>query len=310
MGNEIGLLIKNLRSKKNISQETLANRTFISRSALSMIEIGQRQAPEDFLILASNILEFDFLNYIQKSSNFNKIEHFTLSYKLLNAVQSNDINSIEELLEHDTVKTEFTYGEPLGVKTTCTALLLNRRGDYKTVIDICYEFFNINDITIKTFKPKVNMPTYYYSLIINLTFSLKKVGNIDNAFIIERAMVDFLENTYFNAHLPFTSIDYFYHKQYVLSLNNLADSYFICKNYDMALEICNKAIIQSKRLGVLGLLDALLELKTEILYCIFDYLGSKATFLQFKAICEVTDYLDYYSKIEEKFKILYPLLFE
>ncbi len=309
MNNDIGLLIKNLRKKKNISQENLATKTYISRSSLSMIEIGKREAPEDFLILASSVLDFDFISFTQKSSKFKNIEHFNLAYSLLGQISSNNFNK-KDFIENPIIQEEFDYGEALYIKKYCITISLMGEKEYSKALDICLDFLNIERANIKNFKPKINMPSYYYGQIISFGSCLYQSGDKENSHQLLINMVDFLESTYFNKDMPFSSVEFFYYKLYILCLNNLANSYFDFKEYEKALEICNNGIYQSRRLDVLSLLDALLELKTEILYYLSDINGAKASFTHFKAICEITGYDDYFQGIMENFKTLYPSIFE
>lgn len=153
------------------------------------------------------------------------------------------------------------------------------------------------------------MPDQYYSAIQSLVciFSMQKCYSKQKTICF--ILVDFLEQNYFNNIVPVTSIDVFYRKYYVVTLNNLADAYFSSNEYSEALTVCEKAINQCFTLDTNYAIFALLKLKVEILYNLNELTESKKTYNEFSVFCQIAKYHTYFENSTNKFKKIYPELF-
>lgn len=115
--------IKISRRNLYISQNQLANLSNYSRTTISMIEAGKRKPTDEFLIVLSNILNFDFITLAQKVENYQTLEHYLIANELLKYISLHDTYTISTLLDNEIVKKEFTYGEPLIIKEYCSILV-------------------------------------------------------------------------------------------------------------------------------------------------------------------------------------------
>lgn len=309
MENNIGKLIRKLRIDRGLSQEQLANLCYRSRESISKFEKGLRNPSNAVLIELSLILEFDFVTYKMNIDKFKSDEHYIITHELIKCIDLHDNDKIIMLLNSDVVKNEFNYDEPLVIKQYCHILILiNVYGDINGAYNLCVSYLEIDEI--KTFQPKINQYHQYYSIILNLIVCLNKMGEFENQLYLCAVTVNYLENTYFNHIIPHTSVDFFYKKYYIISLNNLADTHFYLNNLDDALKICNKGIQKSNELNILIILPMLLKLKIEIFCKLNNYCDAKSTYIQFNSFCEITNNVKYFEISTINFKKLYPSLFE
>lgn len=304
-------VFKTIRNKNNISQSALAKMTNMSRSAIAMIESGDRMPTDDFLINLSKIYKFDMVALVKNISKYESIEHYLLVNKLLNLINLRDDFEIKLLLENPTIENEFNYGEPLIIKQYCEVLvLLELAKDYNSAYEKCIDYLKINPSDIKNFQPKICMPNQYYSQILNFVYTLNSLEMFEEQLIICEIFVKFLEDTFFYGEVPLTILDSFTKKLYIICLNNLADTYFRFKKYNESLIICNNGISESNKLNVLSVLPMLIKLKIQILYCLEHFSEAKNVFEQFKSICEITNNYNYFESTMKIFKINYTMLFD
>lgn len=63
---EIGMLIKDYRKKKNVSQEKLASHIGLSRTSINNIEHGRQRIMIDTLLMISDILKVPLIDFMPK----------------------------------------------------------------------------------------------------------------------------------------------------------------------------------------------------------------------------------------------------
>lgn len=298
-------LIKKLRKKNKLSQFQISELLNIPCSTYSMIESSHRKPNDEILVSLSNILNFDFITFSRKIKSYNSIEHYLLASELINYITLYDIGNIVNILENNSIIEEFNYGEPKIIKVYCEVLvLMHVKNDIELAYSTCVSFFKIDDLS--TFKPKINMPNQYYSLMLNLGYCLFKKDLFHESLILYNTLINFLENLYFKSELHFVHTPSFHKKYYIICLNNIADLYFTLENFDKALELCKKGIEKSNKLNILSILPSLINLKVEILCKLNNYSDAKLTYFQLKSLCEITDKLDYFNVSTEKLKNSYP----
>ncbi len=307
----IGELIKILRIERKLSQSALAELCNYSRSALSMIENGTRIPSDDLLLILSNTLNFDFLQFYQGIQNYKTLEHYILTNKLSNFINIGAVSDIADLLHNDVIINEFDYGEPLYAKQYCQLLVYAKQDDnIDLALDYCINILQIDINNINSFKPQISMPKYYNSIIIVFGYCLIKKNQLQNSILISKIHVKFLEDTYINNLSSFSSFDPYYKKLYIILLNNLSDTLLVVNEFDAALSVCNKGIQQSCNLNILSILPQLLAIKVEILYNLKDFEESKEVYLEFKYLCRTTNNNDYFSTTMDRLLTKYPNLFE
>lgn len=305
---KIGHLIKRLRESRNISREQLAELTDYSKESIYKIENNLRNPSKNFLAALSKPLQFDFITYLNNINNYKSIEHFLITSELKQAIDTQNHDKIVELINSEIVSTEFTYGEPLIIAQYCKILIkIYVNKNINKAYKLCVSALNLSDI--RTFNPKINMPYQYYSIILSTTVCLHEKKQLESQLYLCETMIKFLENTYFNDIVPIASIEFFYKKYYIISLNNLADTYFHLNELDKASLTVSKGIKESVNLNVLNVLPILLKLKTEIECCCSNFYDAKKTYEQFNSLCEITNKEEYFDISTAAFKLKYSNLF-
>lgn len=308
--NTIGNIISLLRTKNNLSQEQLANLIDVSRTVIAKIETGSRTPTIEQLFLLSNKLNFDLISFTNKIHKYKTLEHYLLAYELTNLINKNYISSISDIIGENPMFFELNYGEPEILKTYCETLVeIQINKNIESAFLSCIKFFNIKDLNISQFTPKVNMPNQYYSMILNFGYCLNVKEDYLNSILLWTSTIKFFENSYFNDDLPFVNVDNFYSKYYIILLNNLADAFFNTNDYVNALNVCNKAIDKSKQLNILNVLPMLAKLKVELHYNLGELAISQETYIDFKSICRLTNNMSYFESSTDTFKSKYQNLF-
>ncbi len=307
----LGSAIKKVRTEKQLTQFQLSKLTNMSRTTITMFESGERQPSTEHLVLLSNKLDFDFVTLTNKISNFKNFDHYLLANNLVKHINHGSIEDIKKVFDSSTIINEFTYGEPLVIKTYCeTLLLIQVHNDIEAAYQKCVEFFKIDMDSISNFHLKIDMPSHYYAMFFTLSHYLYKEQEWDKLISLYKIMLDFLERNYFNNNINFTNIDRFYKKHYIVCLNNLSEIYFLSKDFKKALHFCNKGIEASREMNKLNVLPFLTKVKVEVLYCSGEVDEAKESYTDFKSFCRVTNNLDYFEESTKIFKDKYTGLFE
>lgn len=308
--NSIGDVVRYLRKKEELSQEQLANILYLSKTVISKIESGKREATQEQLILLSNFFKFDLLTFATKIHNFKTLEHYLLSHELTDYIRNNQFDEIYNVTQSNPTFIELNYGTPKILSTYCNTLIqIHIHKNINNALMIATEFFNVKLSDFSKFTPIISESNQYYSLILTLCYCLCEIGNQEKALLVYERTLTFLESTYFNENLPFLNIDNFYRKFYIICLNNIADIYFNSQDYELALEYCNKALLNSNKLNILSILPHLIKLKIEILCSQNEYTLAKETYMDFKSICRLTYQEKYFNASTDTFKSKYLPLF-
>lgn len=308
--NNIVCVLKDIRVSNNISQAALGKMTNTSRSLIAMIESGERIPSDEFIISLSRIYKIDMSELIKNINNYKSLDHYFLTDKLIKAIDKRNDYEIKALLE-DPIVSEFDYGEPLIIKQYCQILIMiGISNDFNLAYQKCTEFLNINTQNIKNFQPKIGMSNKYYSQITNLMYILNTLELHDKQLILCDLFVSFLEDTFFYTEIPLINIDFFFKKLYIISLNNLADTYFTLGEFNKSLDICNKSIAESNKLNVLNTLPMIIKLQIEIFCSLEKFCSAKESIVRFKSLCEVTNNMPYFENSITLFKSKYAKLFE
>lgn len=163
--------------------------------------------------------------------------------------------------------------------------------------NLCMEILDINSLNeISNFKPTLYNEERYYSTILLLGFNLKILNkHLLNKNLLQNTLIT-LENSIYSDELSIGLTSYYFKKYYINLLNNYADALYSLKEYETALDICNKAIDFAVKYNILYMLNFLLKLKTEILFQLGDLDLANTTFLNFKSICDITQNSNYFEK--------------
>lgn len=306
----LGSLVKQLRENNNLSQYQLGKITNISRSTLSMIEVGTRIPTEEQLLMLTRTLKFDLVTFSKNTTTYKTIEHYIIATELISAINEHSVKKIINIYEKNMMLIEFNYGSPMILKKYCEIIIIvYEKKDISLAYKSTIEFLNIDINNLHKFKIPFNMPNYYYSLLVIVLYCLNFQKKYNEVLTLELIIIDFLESSYFNDDFPFLQIDTFYNKYYIVALNNLADTYFTLNQYKNALYNCNKGIKFSNKLNILSILPMLLIIKVEIQYNLNLISEAKETFIDFKSLCHITDNFNYFETYKKDFEIKYPLLF-
>lgn len=305
MEQQIGSIIKKIRGHKGKTQQQLASCCKCSKDNISKIERGVHNPSEAILYALSKYLEFDFITINEKLNDFESYEHYILTYEIIKLIQKQEIKELEKLLNNTIVQNEFTYGEPLIAKNYCKSIIMfHIDKDYDSVLNLSLESLNITYDQISTFMPELNKHKYYYSFTLSLGIVLYHYKKFNLLLDLQRNVISFFENNYFNNIIPTSSINSYYKKFYITMLNNYADTFFTLKNYKMSLQICEKAINKSNELSMHNIIPQLLKLKIENLCFLEKNHLAKTYFEHFKSICIVCNNAEYFNSNEEYLKQL------
>lgn len=311
MDKTIGELISSLRKNLNLTQIDLAAKLNCSREFVSQFENDRKPIPEHYIIPLSIALDFDFETLILNLHKYNKMEHYILSHTIIDAIEEKNITKICKLIENDIVINEFNYGYPLTLKLYCEAMKFSIvYNDYIISNKVCFQVLEINDFEeITLFTPKLYKEDRYYSTILILSNNLFKL----NLYSIEKPLlentINFLEIHFFNKVTPASTVNFFFKKFYITIFNNYIDLLFTLQYYDQAVLYCEKAIHFATKNNILFLMDLLLSIKIEILYCTNKIDLAKDTYIQFKAFSEVMRNNSHFENTTIEFKSKYPKLF-
>lgn len=299
----VGNVIAILRDTKKITQGELASLINVSRTVIAKIENSERQPTQEQLIALSQILSFDLLTFEQRIQYYQSLKHYLLANKLIHFIHIGSIDKIAEIIHTNPIFKELTYGHAYTLKMYCETIVhLHIDKNIDIAFENCMNFFHLSNIDFTNFIPLVNQPDYYYSMILNLSYCTSKKGFLHETLILDQQTVSFFEKMYFNEDLPFLNVDSFYKKFYVVCLNNLADGLCQTKDYQIALDICNKGIQQSNILNILSVLPSLLKLKLEILCTLNQISELQEVNSDFKSICRLTNQQNYFEVSMESLK--------
>lgn len=310
MENIIGFVIKELRIKQGFTQQDIAAKTGCSRDLISKIELGKRQVSSDLLLSLSVCFQFNLINLSKYLNNYKNFDQYFAGLQLISCIENQDILKIKNLLNDNNIYATFNYGEPLLLKNYCTILvLLYIDNDYSQCLELTLSTLKIGFEDIKNYNIKISY-NYYYSILLVLSFLIKQKNEYALLLAFQEKFINFIEIHFFNNTFSIPSIDYYFKKLYTILLNNLADTYLDLFEFNTALTICQKGIVQCYHLNILSTLPPLLKLKVEILYKLDRLILAKETFNDFKSICNVTKMSDYLESVSSTFTTNYPLLFE
>ncbi len=307
----IGEIIRFLRKSKNLSQEQLSDLIGCTREFISQLERGKCNVPDYLVLPLSNFLNYDIPSLIKNIDKYNNFNHYVLSCRLINCIDSKNNIEINELLQNDIIINEFNYGYPLILKRYCVSLVeLHINNDSNASIAVCLKQLDIENINeVNEFSPKISQEDRYYSTILVLGVNLHLIGEEELHKTLLKNTLFFLEENIFNNVLPSSSINYFFKKFYIIILNNYSDILFNLNDWDLALSLCEKARLFAINNNILFLVELLLKLKIEILCSQDNYAFAKETYQEFKYICRFINKIEYYDASTELFKTKYPNLF-
>lgn len=306
-----GEIIKYLRKSKNLSQEQLSDLIGCTREFISQIERNKCNLPDYLVLPLSNILTHDLTKLIKTIDEYEKLEHYILSYQLIELIEKKDNYNIFLLLKNEIISSEFNYGNPKVLKLYCTALIetaINNNIEAST--EICLQQLDLNNLEeIYKFTPKLTNYYRYYSTILVLGCNL----HLENKFELHRVLLartlTFLNSTIINNVLPISSVDYFFKNFYITTLNNYSDVLFRLSQFEESFTFCEQALEFATTNNILFMLDSLLKLKIEILCNLNEIPQAKEVYLQFKYTCQLMRNNIYFEESTQIFKWKYPMLF-
>lgn len=258
----------------------------------------------------SKILKFNFIQYVNNSHKFKNIEHYTLSYKLVDAINDFDYTKIESILKNEIIINEFNYGSPKIIKDYSMSLVQcyiynNYSESEKIVLDI----LNIeNRDDIANFELSFHAEERYYSCIAHLSTLLCIQNEHSLSSDLLHNTINFIEKYYTDENLPSHSIDTYFKKLYTAILNNYADILFHQKKYDESYKFCCRAYNTVIKYNVLYALEYILKLKIEILCKLNRYDEAQIIYEDFKFICKLKNKIDYFNNTQKMLIENYPLI--
>ncbi len=309
---EIGIYVAEMRRKKGLTQNDLANTISCSRDFISKVETCKCRLPDYYLLPLSITLEFDFVELSKNLKKFETLEHYILAYKLVGAIEDSNIPLIQKELSNEVVQREFTYGYPKIIKAYCTGIILsNIHQDFEKSNHLCMETLSIDSYDdIVNYSIPLYQENRYYSVIALLSKNLHSLRMYDQEMIILTKAVEFFEENYFNSNFPLSSIKFFYKKAYIVFLNNLSNLYISIDRYDECIKTVNKALDFINKVKYLNCANTLLSLKMKSLCELSQFDQAKETYLELKYICKFCNLDDYLYTIEDWLKDNYPQLLE
>lgn len=310
MNNNVGELISYNRNKVKMSQSELAKKMFCSRQNISHLENGKRQLKNEYIFPLSNILKFNFKQYVSNSYKFQNLQHYLIAQDLIDAVNSFDYDKIEKLHNDDILSNEFNYGCALVLRDYTKAVYINKKyNDYAYAEQLILNLLQVeNRNDLLNFTPTFHDEERYYSSIVLLSNILQKQNEIELASTVIKNTLDFIELYYINDNIPSQSVDIFFRKLHIALLNNYSHLLFEQNNFEEALIYINTAYDMIIKYDILYSLDFILQLKVEILYKLNRIEESQDTYNDFKYACKIKNKHDYFNTVSQSFSEIYPLI--
>ncbi len=308
---EIGRVLRKKRRANKLTQLVTGDIINVSRQGVSMIERGKRSLNYESAVKASKRFHFDFVKLGKELDKYKKMSHYTLANELTKLIQRRENDKIAELIKDNPIIEEFNYGHLTLLRQYCEILVLTEVDkDVELALDECFDILEIRIDKIDEFTPKITMENSYYSIILCMLGNMYRGGYYDDLLNISKKMVTFLEDMYFNELDLYLNMDAYYKRYYVISMNNLAYSYFVNGMLKEALKWCEKSIKKSNEFNIINVMPMLLELKMELLYTMGKIDEAKEQHQVFKYFCKATDNSEYFENSNESSKEKYPELFE
>ncbi len=307
-----GEIIRYLRNNKKYTQKELADKLGCTREFISQLERNKCSVPKYYILPLSKFLNHDIQKLIKESDKYKKFNHYIISCKLISFIETKDNYEMSILLRDEIVINEFNYGEPEILKLYCTSLVERFiKKDVKASIKTCMEILKIDKIdNISSFTLEFNMLERYYSTVLVLGANLDSLAMHKMHKKLIYNTIVYLEENIFNSTLPKSSISYFFKKFYIMVLNNYAHILFNDKKYLESLIYCNKAIKLINIYNMLFILELVIKLKVEIMYCLGNIDDAKRALVEFDVVCGITNNREYFEENLKEFEVKYKLLFD
>lgn len=225
--------IQALRTEHNFTQEEIAELTGYSVSTISRIERGTYTIPDDLLHKLSKIYHIDLMDIQKNSSNFTSINQYLLYYKLISSINSEDLDTMEQLLQHPEISILIQSQEHKYLIYYCKALVESTKyNQLAKALQHCYDVLEIDETNILYSIPNKKENHGYYSVLLIMTVSLKKMNYLELVKEFYTQLLIHLDTYIFYKFLPTEAIDLFFLKYYIFILNNFAHVQFLMKNYN------------------------------------------------------------------------------
>ncbi len=298
----IGKLIYEIRTQRNMTQEELANALFCNRTYISHLENNKRNLKKEFIHPLSKALKFNFTQFLHTSHKFKKLDHYLETNKILTLVDEMKYHEVKEILSNKIIKKEFDYGYPLFVKKYSTALTKAMlENNLLAAEKLLYDMLNIDSRdSVKEFTPIFYEEERYFSGIVLLSYVLYKLGRTDSSRTLLLNTVNFLETHFFSEKTIKDSVSIYLRKLYITLLNNYANVLFDLKELDTALLTCDKALTMFHEYEVNFSIELVLKLKMQILYEQKKYSCSQKIYNDFVAICRLKNNEKYFKSTNEE----------
>ncbi len=281
----VGYVIESLRMKNNFTHSELAKRIFCTREEIIKIERSDIRPSADELDKMSDVFKFDILSVIDTYDNFSCDAAYKGFIDIHLAVYHFDLTKMKELVEILKYVDDFKSGELLQLILhikSFVAMYLDK--DKNKTMELCREalmvFYELDYDVLRTKR----LTDVSYSILVTLAAHYELQGDAKTCAEISELIILNMQKFVLTDVTSFMEHSYVLKKNYVISVNNIAQCNFELKNYSKALRWVEDGIDKCKRFQVLYVLPYLQHIKFECLYCLEKYEEAQINYDIFKTI--------------------------
>lgn len=306
----IGEIIQDLRKKRNLTQQELADEVNCTRQYIGYVENNERTLKHEYYTPISNILGFNLHSYSKNLHKYNRLKHYSLSYSLIDLVNSADYYGLDKLLSNEIIEEEFDYGTPFLLKNYCTALVLQKNhNNYEEAENILLDILGVADRKdLEMFRPDFHEDERYYSCILLLAKVLFQQQEIQTAKTLVENTLNFIDTYFINDNLELSYLNMDFRVFYISLLTTYSCILFDTHEYQDVVMICEKAqqfIIDS---NMHYNIEQILEAKVYALYKLDDLKAAQETYYDFKSVCKLKKKLSYLASVNNTIKNNFSLI--
>lgn len=307
----IGLILKQLRVKKGITQNTLSEKTGYSIRQIRRFENDETTLHDEAISVLSRFYNVDLNAYISIESSFNSLDNYSNFVNLRRIIENNEFNKLK--VEYDKLHNlaDFKCGEPfLLIQYTLALIHSFEYKNYSESSSICInalKAFNYSDYT-SSLNNSI-LVELAYPILFLISYNHVQCDEIDHAYNLSIKLYDHFHSFVFSSPIPLKSDMYHLKKYYIVTANNLADLYFLSNNYEKSLKYLDLALDLAKEFRINLYMHYHMQLKFEIYYKIEDYKNAQRYYTIFENFCELNDKMAYYASVRNEINVQYPLLF-
>lgn len=308
MNNNFGEILKITLEERGITPYKLSQMTDISKGHIYKILKDMNEPSLYVLNDISKILKVDMNEYYKISRDFNSLEEYE-SYKKIRVLIEDkaDIEGIEiELAKIDLSNIRFGIYNQL-INYSKGLVMCKKYKNYRKSLEFCLKALNTKVLVLHRLE-KYIISEISFAVLSLTEYNYFLLGKTEDAKKVAYEMSIIIEMMYFNKATPKIVVPKIIFRSYIILTNNLADIHFNEKNYIETINYCDKGIAILKSEHSMYGLRYLYDLLFQAYYFIDKFEEANKYYENAKAVCIISNDLDYLIKMEERIEKNYPKL--